>query len=147
MTFDIDYKSQVEDKLLLYRKDEFSFDMEPWINEIDFEIAINTLTLSVVDNTVIQLSGFCGFNGREELNCQVPEFKSGVLKVVDNLESGFAYKISQEDLPVYVSEQTGWICIGNPEMHGDVVEIISNCIVVINVNKEFVSLWLKPHLV
>jgi hypothetical protein len=147
MKFDICYDSQVEDKLLLYRRDEFSFDMEPWINEIDFEIAINTLTLSVVDNTVIQLSGFCGFNGREDLSYQVPEFKSGVLKVADNLESGFAYKIFKEDLPVYVSEQTGWVCIGSPEMYGRAVEIIRNCIVVISSDKEFVSLWLKPHMV
>jgi len=60
MEFFIEYTGIPEQRTLMYREDEFSFDMEPWVYEMDFDIAINTLT--VVDSKVVQLSGFCGLN-------------------------------------------------------------------------------------
>ena len=57
----------------------------------------------------------------------------------------FAYGINEDDLPVYVNVHTGWVCIGNPEKKGNAVQFINNCVAVIDENKEFVSLWLKPQ--
>lgn len=146
MKFSIEYTGIAEQRLLTYNNEECSFDIEPIDHEINFDIVVNKLNLTVIeDNKIIQVWGFCGLNKSIKLDFEVPKSKKGVLKVLDNLESGFAYGISKEDLPIYVNIQTGWVCIGNPEKSGNAVEFIKNCVAVIDTNKEFISLWLKPQ--
>jgi hypothetical protein len=145
MKFIIDYNDNMEQRDLIYRADEFSFDMEPQVHEIDFELAINTLTLTVVDDKIVQVWGFCGLNRKMKANYTVPQYKGGALKVIDDLEPGFAYSIYKEEQPIYINIQTGWICIGNPEKKGNAVEFIRNCVAVIGDGKDFISLWLKPE--
>lgn len=50
MKFYIDYNERLEHKLVIYRKDEYSFDTVPYEYEIDFEIEVNTLFLTVVNS-------------------------------------------------------------------------------------------------
>jgi hypothetical protein len=144
MKFIIESCNSIEERLLTYISEECSFDMEPIVSKMDFELIVNKLSLTVIDEKIIQLWGFCGLGEWMKSNYQVPEYKKGILKVEHNLEFGFAYGINDEEFPVYVNVQTGWVCIGNPEKRGDAVEFINNCIAVIDDNKEFVSLWLKP---
>ena len=82
MDFIIEYTDFPEERTLIYREDEFSFDMEPWDNEIDFDIAINTLSLTVVDGKIIQLAGFCGINKNMKTKYSVPQSQKGELKVL-----------------------------------------------------------------
>lgn len=145
MKFVIEYGNAIEQRLLTYVPQECSFDMDPIVSGIDFELILNKLSLSVVDNKIIQLWGFCGLDNSMKSNYQVPEYKGGRLGVEHNLTFGFAYGINREDFPVYLNTQTGWVCIGYPEMKGNAVEFINNCVAVINDNKDFVSLWLKPQ--
>ncbi len=145
MKFVIEYGNPVEERLLTYILKECSFDMEPIVSEIDFELILNKISLSVVDNKIIQLWGFCGLDKSMKSNYQIPEYQKGALCVEHNLNFGFAYGINDDDLPVHVNVQTGWICIGNPEKKGNAVEFINNCVAVIDDDKEFISLWLKPQ--
>ena len=146
MKFNIDYNDKKEERLLIYILNEHSFDMEPYNYSTDLHLALNYLDLMVLDKKVIQLSGFCGLGISRKSNYNVPEYEEGALKIVNNLEAGVgSYPISKEDFPVYVNVQTGWVCIGNPEKKGNAVEFINNCVAVIDDNKEFVSLWLKPE--
>jgi len=122
--------------------------MEPIVNEIDFELILNKLSMSVVDNRIIQLWGFCGLDKSMKSNYQVPEHRKGILGVEHDLKYGFAYGINSDDdyeYPVYVNTKTGWVCIGNPERKDNAVEFINNCVAVIDDNNDFVSLWLKPE--
>ncbi|MDQ0593694.1 RHS repeat-associated protein [Chryseobacterium ginsenosidimutans] len=144
MKFIIEYNGKPEQRLLIYRNDEYSFDMDPWDYEMDFDIIINKLTLTVVNNKIIQLSGFCGLNNAMKNNYDIPKSKKGILKIVDNLNYGFAYNLG-DNFPVYINIQTGWICIGVPDKHGNAVEFINNCIAVIDTNEELIALWLKPE--
>ncbi len=145
MKFNVEYTNYTEQKVLLYRAEEHSFEMIPWEKEIDFDIAINTLTLTVSDTKIIQLSGFCGLNTKMKVDYNVPESKKGLLTVLGNFEYGFAYRIKDKEFSVYVNTQTGWICIGDPLKQGNAVEFINNCIAVIDKENNFVSLWLKPQ--
>ncbi len=145
MKFVIEYGNPVEQRLLTYIPEECSFDMEPIVSGIDFELILNKISFSVVDNRIIQLWGFCGLDKSMKSSCQVPEYKKGALHVEHNLNFGFAYGINDDDLPIYVNVQSGWVCIGNPEKKGNAVEFVNNCIAVIDDDKEFVSLWLKPE--
>lgn len=146
MKFKIEYTGVAEERVLTYNIEECSFDIEPIVQEICFDIVVNYLNLTVVDdNKVIQVWGFCGFATWIKADCKVPKSAKGTLYVIDDLECGFAYGVNKEDFPVYINTQTGWLCIGNPEGSGKAVEFINNCVAVIDTEGEFISLWLKPQ--
>lgn len=148
MKFIIDHTDFIgNSKRLTYDAEEFSFETEPSIQEINLDIVINRLNLSAVDddNKIVQLWGFCGYKEWQKSNYEPPQYNTGILKVADNLEEGFSYRISKDDLPMFINVQSGWLCIGNPEKKGNAVEFINNCVVVIDDDKEFISLWLKPE--
>jgi hypothetical protein len=149
MKFIIDYTKFIgNSKCLTYDLEEFSFDTEPSVQEINFDVVVNKLNLSTIDddNKIVQLWGFCGYKEWKKSNYNVPQYyKAGILKVIDDLEEGFSYRVSGNDLPMFVNLQTGWVCIGNPEKKGNAVEFINNCVAVIDDDGEFVSLWLKPE--
>lgn len=144
MKFRIDLTGSPDKRDLVYLSDEYSFDMEPWINNMDIELALNKLTLTVLNNQVIQLNGFCGLLDYMNSNICVPEYSKGILKVEYNLKKGFAYGIYEDDLPVHLNTKTGWVCVGDPLKLGNAVEFIQNCIAVISDDGKLLSLWLKP---
>ena len=146
MKFSIEYSNDIGQQVLVYLPEECSFYTGERANKkIDLELILNKLSLPVVDDKIIDVNGFCGISKSMLSNFQTPEYKKGILKVERNLNFGFAYGINDEDLPVYVNVQSGWVCIGNPEKRGNAVEFINNCVAVIDDDKEFVSLWLKPE--
>lgn len=149
MKFLIEYTDTIEQKTLIYDIEECSFDTVPAVQEINFDVVLNKLNLTTIgdDNKIIQVWGFCGYNEWIKSSYEVPERKKGTLKVLDDLTSGVgSYLIKKETLPVYVNIQTDWICIGNPKKKGNAVEFINDCIAVIDDDREFISLWLKPKL-
>jgi hypothetical protein len=148
MKFLVEYTDTVKQATLTYDIEECSFDTEPTVQEINFDVVLNKLNLTAIDddNKIVQVWGFCGYNEWIKSSYEIPERKRGTLKVLDDLTSGVgSYSINGKDLPVYVNVQTGWLCIGNPEKKGNAVEFIKNCVAVIDDDKEFVSLWLKPE--
>lgn len=148
MKFSIEYTSNIEPRKIIYRIDEWSFDTEPTVQETNFDVVINKLNLTAIDddNKIVQVWGFCGLDKKMKSSYEVPERKKGVLKVLDDLPSGVgSFSINKEDVPMYVNVQSGWVCIGNPEKKGNAVEFINNCVAVIDDNRDFVSLWLKPE--
>lgn len=148
MKFLVEYTDTLEQKTLIYDIEECSFDTKPAVQEINFDIVINKLNLTAIgdNNKIVQIWGFCGYNEWIKSNYKIPESQKGILKVIDDLVAGIgSYSVNKKDLPVFVNIQTGWVCIGNPEKKGDAVEFINNCVAVIDDDKEFVSLWLKPE--
>ncbi|GAK38138.1 MAG: hypothetical protein ACK5KV_14845 [Bacteroides graminisolvens] len=147
MKFNVEYTGVAEERVLTYDIEECSFDIEPTVQEINLDIVVNKLNLTVVDNNkVIQVWGFCGFTTWIKSDCKVPQSTKGTLQVMDDLKAGVgSYRVNKEDFPVYINAQTGWVCIGNPEKSGNAVEFINNCIAVIDTYNEFVSLWLRPQ--
>lgn len=145
MKFKIEYTGITLDKVLTYDFEDLSFETQPITNIVSYDLVLNNLNLTVADdNIVTQLWGFCGSFNWINGDYRVPESKRGELKVIDSLEPGFSYKLTNEDCPVYLNIQTNWICIGNPNQIGNSVEFINNCIAVIDERNEFISLWLKP---
>nr|WP_294860050.1 hypothetical protein [uncultured Fluviicola sp.] len=148
MKFSIEYGNTNEQRILTYDLEECSFNMQPIVNNIDFELIINKLSLSVLNKKIIQLWGFCGLAENMESFYNLPDYKKGTLIVEENLEYGFAYSINDDmdyEYPVQFNSRTGWVCIGSPEKKGVGVEFITNCVAIINENNELVSLWLKPE--
>jgi hypothetical protein len=130
---------------LIYIPEEYSFYMDSIVSKIDIELTLNTISLVVSGGIVVNVNGFCGFSKSMISNYQVPEFKKGILRVEYDLKHGFTYGISDNEHFIYINTQTGWVCMGNPRKNGNGVEFINNCVAIINDDKEFVALWLKPQ--
>jgi hypothetical protein len=133
---------------LIYIPKEHSFYMDSIVNKIDIELIINKISLTVSNNIIVNVNGFCGLDKSMKFIYQVPEHKRGILRVEHDLKYGFAYGINENDdykYPVHINTQTGWICIGDHEKKGNAVEFINNCVAVIDDKKDFISLWLKPE--
>ena len=147
MKFLIEYTTIIESKSLTYDIEDCSFDTEPSVQWINFDVVVNKLNLTAVadDNKIVQLWGFCEYKEWIKSNYEVPPHKIGFLKVADKLEGGFAYSISKDDFPVFVNVQTGWVCIGAPKKKSNAIEFINNCVAVIDDDEQFVSLWLRPQ--
>lgn len=148
MKFSIEYTSNIEPRKIIYHIDEWSFDTEPTVQEINFDIVLNKINLTAIgaDNRIAQVWGFCGLDKKMKSSYEVPERRKGILKVLEDLPSGVgSFSINKRNVPVYVNTQTGWVCVGDPEGKGNAVEFINNCVAVIDEDKEFVSLWLKPE--
>jgi hypothetical protein len=144
--FDIEFTESAEQRRLIYDIEECSFDTEPSVREINFDIVVNKLNLTVVDdNRVVQVWGFCDYNEWVQSNDLVPTSSKGTLKVIGDLEGGLSYRVGKDDYETFVNKQTGWVCIGDPKKSGKAVEFVNDCVVVINDDQEFVSLWLKPN--
>ena len=146
MQFIIDYQETLHLPPIRYIKHECSFNMELQIGEIDFDISINTLTLSVVDGKVVRLSGFCGLPKQEKKNIQPPIGDKGVLKVKNPqlyYDIPGSIGINVEDWPIY-KLPNGWVCIGNPERKGKSVEFLTRSIAVVGENGNMLSIWIHP---
>lgn len=148
MKFIIEYNNNVEQRILTYLSDDYSFDMEPVVLTVNFDVVLNKINLAVVgDNKkIVQIWGFCPYGSWIKTNYSVPSYKKGLLKVKDELEPGFSYGINNEDWPIYVNKQAGWVCIGNPKKTGSAVEFINNCVAVVGNDGDLISLWLKPQI-
>lgn len=147
MKFIIEYEEFKRNQVLEYLEEEHSFYMGQIIDKIDVELIINKIALEVSNSIIVHLSGFCGLNKTMVSNYKVPKYKRGLLRIESILEFGLAYNVHNNfsyEYPVYINIQSGWVCIGSPKKEGHAVEFINNCVAVINNNKEFVSLWLKP---
>lgn len=148
MKFHIELCSTIIKKQLLYLEEECSFYMNYKNEKVHFELIINKISLGVFDNQIIAVGGFCGLSKEMKAKIQVPEYINGSLKVESNLEIGLSHEINSNlnyEYPVYISIETGWVCIGNPFIKKKAVEFIKNCVVVIDDDGLFVSLWLKPE--
>ena len=147
MKFTTENSENIGQQRLVYLIDEYSFFTGNVNNKIDLELIVNKISLVVEDNKIVDVNGYCGLGNWMKSNYEIPEFRKGILKVEHTLKYGFAYGINSDEddeFPVYVNIQTGWVCVGNPEKMGNAVEFINNCVAVIGRDQEFVSLWLRP---
>lgn len=74
MKFLVEYTSIPEQRSLIYDVEECSFDVEPNVQAVDFDIVVNKLNLTVTDNgKVVQVWGYSGYNEWKKSDCIVPQ--------------------------------------------------------------------------
>lgn len=153
MKFYIDYNLTKIGQTVVYRKSEYSLDTicdaTSNTREIDFDISINMLTLTVIDEKVLLLRGMFGWSNGLKTSYDIPTYKKGALKVMspsDYIDIPGSIGLSDIDWPIYVNHDTKWICIGNPQKRFEAVEFINNCVAVVDENHTLVALWLRPDI-
>jgi len=76
-----------------------------------------------------------------------PSVEGGGVLVLGDFEVGVgSYLIDRNSWPIYINNQTEWICIGNPHIKESAVEFIENGIAILE-NKKLTSIWLKPEFI
>lgn len=147
MKFSYQINETSNHKNILYLNKEFSLDIEPYDNEIDFELSINQLCLTVVNQVITQITGYLP-NSSWNSTVKIPssQVNSANLIIVDKYECGFCYRVFNDEQPVSFNYSLGWICIGNVNAKGEWIEFIKNCIAVIEDNN-LKAIWIKPKFI
>lgn len=147
MRFLINYNDKTEESNLVYIEKDFYIDASNSKKNKHWELGLNYLFLSVdQERRIFALFGLFGSRGWTYTRLNLPNSMEGSLVISEDteLEDGFTNMINDEDWPVFVDTQSGWICYGKPNASGQGVEFIRNCVAVIGTDGRFMSLWLKP---
>jgi hypothetical protein len=139
----------VPERALVYRSQEYSFDMEPPLKGGFTSVLIDDLNLEV-DNSgkVLSIWGMCPQTRWQAATLTPPVAKAGALFVVSEhpLSRGVSVRInSAKYLPSYVDWKTGWVKIEGKANPSSAVQAFSGVIVEIDRDGQFSSLWLRPR--
>lgn len=130
---------------VIYVEQDYSFDTIPHVGRSDFDLVLNKINLTVVDNKIAQIWGYCPYSSWKTTNTEVPKSKPGVLQVCNDFNKGFSYGISEIELSTYVNQISGWVCIGDLNTTSNAIQIMSNCVAVLNFKNELSAIWLRPR--
>lgn len=101
-------------KKIIYRKNECSFDTVQSNTNINYELVLNSVVLTIVsDNNIIeQLFGFCcvDLNSNDDIFPPINS-KKGKIVVDNDQELSGSYRISNELFPISYGKNN-WFCIG-----------------------------------
>lgn len=133
---------------LVYREEDYSFDVEP-LNSSGFtSIMINDLQLEIDDEgKIIYVWGLCPLIHYQETDEGPKNYESAnLIALLDKPPiPGISYRLNEKERwPIYINKKKGWVCVGNPKNFGEQrIEFIPDCVAVLE-NQEIVAIWLKP---
>jgi hypothetical protein len=134
---------------LIYRNEEHSFDIEPFIGGGISSIMINYLQLEIDENgKILYVWGYCPLIKFEETNKFPKNYKFGKLFALldEPIIPGISHRLNEEEAwPVYINKKRQWICLGNPEIDNkQLIQFAPNSIAVLE-NNTIIAIWLNPH--
>lgn len=134
---------------LVYRAEDYSFDVEPLDGTGDTSIMINELQLEIDhEGKVIYVWGYCPLIKYEETNEMPKNYKSNSLVALLDKPPvpGISYRLNEDRRwPIYINKKKGWVCLGNPETKDkQLIEFVPNCIATMN-GQELIAVWLHPE--
>lgn len=134
---------------LVYRAEDYSFDIEPLNGTGDTSIMINDLQLEIDhEGKIMYVWGFCPLIQYKETEESPQKYKSHSLVAL--LDSppipGISYRLNEDRRwPIYINERKGWVCLGNPTIiDKKLIEFAPNSIATMD-GQELVAVWLHPE--
>ncbi len=146
MHFNVKKSSEKVHIVLLYRPEDYSFDIEPKPNTGGASLLINDAQLEIDENgRVLYVWGMCPHTTWSETTDRPPEPRYATLhaELPDDFEPGMSIRINNELWPISVNKKTGWVKIGKSGNVDDCVEFASGMIACL-VSGELTSVWLRP---
>jgi hypothetical protein len=142
-------KSRIDQHfLLVYRSEDYSFDVEPLNERGISSIMINELQLEIDDDArIIYVWGYCPLIKYDEIDAFPQMYHSGSLIAL--LDSppvpGISYRLNEDKRwSVYINKKKGWVCIGDPKMDDkQLIEFAPDCIATMD-GLEIIAVWLHP---
>ena len=133
---------------LVYRPEDYSFDIEPLDGSGDTSIMVNELQLEIdYEGKIMYVWGFCPLIKYEETNA-VPQGYTihSLVAVLDKpLIPGISYRLNEQSRwPIYINKKKGWVCLGNPiTKDKQLIEFAPDCVATLE-NQEIIAVWLRP---
>jgi hypothetical protein len=148
MKFLIQNPQEVQKFSLVYRAEDYSFDVEPLDGSGDTSIMINDLQLEIDhEGRILYVWGLCPLIEYQETD-EIPQ-KYKVYSLVALLDKppvpGISYRLNEESRwPVYINKKKGWVCLGDPKTKNkELIEFAPNCVATMD-EQELIAIWLHP---
>lgn len=148
MKFLIQKNKTTQTFALVYREEDYSFDIEPHDGSGFTSIMINDLQLEIDDEgKIVYVWGLCPLIKYEETNETPESYESkSLVALLDKPPiPGISYRLNEKERwPIYINKKKGWVCIGNPKINGkQMIEFVPNCVAALE-DQEITAIWLKP---
>lgn len=148
MKFLIQESQNKQNFSLVYRSEDYSFDVEPLEGSGFTSILINDLQLEVdEEGKIIYVWGLCPLIKCKETEEFPQEYKANsLIALLDKATiPGISHRLNKDGRwPIYINKKKGWVCIGNPKVQNkQLIEFLPRCIAVM-VGQEIVAIWLRP---
>lgn len=145
--FDVIENGHFPNGAVVYRDNEFSFDVEPVPTRGLTSFLLNDLSLEVdKDGNLISIWGLCPYPAWRRGEIQLPNPIRAAVKIRTDLPilGGISISLNHGDRwPILYDKESGWILI-RKSRKGDVfVEFLAGAILGISTDGELNSLWLK----
>ncbi len=133
---------------LVYRDEDYSFDVEPLDGSGDTSIMINDLQLEIDhEGKIIYVWGYCPLVKYQEIEEYPQKYQAqSLVALLDKPPiPGISYRLNEKERwPIYINKKKGWVCIGNPKVNGkQMIEFVPNCVATLE-DQEITAIWLKP---
>lgn len=138
------------DARLVYRRQDYAFDVEPKPSGCRTCVTVNEVELEYGDDRrILCVSGYCPYQGWQETPLSPPIFSAGglIVRSPADFTPGVATGVNDMESrwPVHAN-QAGWVCIGDPGDHGDqAIEFAPSSVAVLR-GEALVALWLHPGM-
>jgi hypothetical protein len=133
---------------LVYRTEDFSFDIEPLDGTAETSIMINELQLEIdCQGRIIYVWGLCPLiKYKEATEFPYGYKKASLVFVLDKPHVlGRSYRLNEDRRwPIYINKKKDWVCLGNPTIKDMcLIEFAPKCVVTMN-KQELIAVWLHP---
>jgi hypothetical protein len=149
MLFKITSKDTVvPNNSLVYRSDEYSFDVEPPMSGGSTSILINDLNLEIdYTGKLLFIWGLCPYLKWVKTELVQPKFTGGEIVFVpdDPPKKGVSIRLFEQK-SVFVDKKSGWVYIPlNDCENTSSITIIQGVVIDIGVNGDLSAIWLRPN--
>lgn len=148
MKFLIGEPQENQNFFLVYRTEDYSFDIEPLDGSGDTSIMINDLQLEIdYEGKIMYVWGLCPLIGYQETDEAPKRYNAhSLIALLDNPPiPGISYRLNENNRwPIYINKKKGWVCVGNPKIKDkQLIEFAPNCVATMD-GQELIAVWLHP---
>lgn len=141
--------SAISNSKLVYRADEFSFDVEPAPVAGFTSILVNDLNLEVDDaGRVVSVWGACPYTQWKRASLTLPVVHFGEVFIIPDtpLRRGVSVRINpQTRWDSFADACSGWICVRNGNVPDSAIQILTGVVLETNQAENLCAIWLKPE--
>lgn len=150
MQFRIDHSAhRASNSILVYRPEEYSFDVEPAPSRSFTSVLVDDLNLEIDEaGKVVSVWGICPHTRWVEATLTPPEAAWGEIVFVPDapLSRGISVRLNRgKYLPVQVDRNSGWVRVQGRGVPASSVKLLPGIIIEITEQAQFCSLWLGPQ--
>jgi hypothetical protein len=139
---------RIPNNMLVYRPEDYSFDVEPLPEETFTSVVVNDISLEVSSfGIIVSVWGLCSHLKWQPAKLTPPKATLGEVIVVrdDPFRRGVSIGVNDEYWPVFADTESGWVKIVGNCKGAVFVEVLRGAILEIGSSEQLCAVWLKPE--